>query len=147
MKQYTRKEFIKICIANGFKLRKGNGGHTIYVNDKGRHISIPNHLESVITRRLILENQLETDIKKLKKMGRTCDNYPVGAADDKSAPYNEHLDVKHRRFVSLTMSFYANVYGHPDMSEEQIEAAIRKCIECNMFPKEFDIDELVVIDE
>lgn len=80
-------------------------------------------------------------------MSKTCDNYPIGAADDKSAPYNEPLDVKHRRFVSLTMSFYANVYGHPDMSEEQIEAAIRKCIEFNMFSKEFDIDELVVIDE
>lgn len=80
-------------------------------------------------------------------MSKTCDNYPIGAADDKVAPYNEPLDVKLRRFVSLTISFYTNVYGHPDMSEEQIEAGIRKRIECNMFPKEFDIDELVVIDE
>ena len=80
-------------------------------------------------------------------MSKTCDNYPIGAADNKAAPYNEPLDVKHRRFVSLTMSFYANVYGHPDMSEGQIEEHVRKCIENNMFPKEFDIDELVVIDE
>lgn len=147
MKQYTRKEFIKICIANGFKLRKGNGRHTIYVNDKGRHISIPNHLENVIARRLVLENQLETDIKKLKKMGRTCDNYPIGAADDKAAPYNEPLNVVHHKFVSLTISFYTNIWGSPDMTEEQIEEYIRKEIKDNMFPKKFDIDELVVIDE
>lgn len=80
-------------------------------------------------------------------MSKTCDNYPIGAADDKSAPYNEPLDVKHRRFVSLTISFYADVWGHPDMSEGQIEEHVRKCIENNMFPKEFDIDELVVLDE
>lgn len=67
MRQYTQKEFIKICIANGFYFSRMNGGHAIYVNESGRHISIPSNLECVIARRLIKENSLETDIKKLKK--------------------------------------------------------------------------------
>lgn len=67
MKQYTQREFIKICIVNGFHYSRHNGGHAIYVNDKGRHISIPPNLECVIARRLIKENNLEVDIKKLKR--------------------------------------------------------------------------------
>ena len=54
-------------MANGFELRKSNRGHAIYVNDKGRHISIPYNLECVIALRLIKENNLVTDIKKKKK--------------------------------------------------------------------------------
>ena len=56
MKQYTQREFIKICIANGFHYVCHNGDHAIYVNDKGKHISIPSKLEGVIARRLIREN-------------------------------------------------------------------------------------------
>lgn len=67
MKQYTQKEFIKVCVANGFFYSRHKGGHAIYVNKRGKHISIPLHLESVIALRLIKENNLETDLKKLKK--------------------------------------------------------------------------------
>lgn len=67
MKQYTQQEFIKICISNGFYYSRYNGSHAVYVNDKGRHISIPRNLECVIARRLIKENNLITDIKKKKK--------------------------------------------------------------------------------
>lgn len=67
MRQYTQKEFVKICIANGFHFNRRNGGHAIYVNELGRHISIPSNLECVIARRLIKENGLETNIKKLKR--------------------------------------------------------------------------------
>lgn len=67
MRQYTQREFIKICIVNGFYYSRHNGDHAIYVNDGGRHISIPSNLESVIARRLIKENNLITDIKKKKK--------------------------------------------------------------------------------
>lgn len=66
MRQYTQQEFIKICIANGFYYDRHNGSHAIYVNDKGRHISIPHNLECVIARRLIKENNLITSIKKKK---------------------------------------------------------------------------------
>lgn len=67
MKQRTQKEFIKICIANGFYYARHNGSHAIYINDKGRHISIPHNLECVIARRLIKENNLDTNLKKKKK--------------------------------------------------------------------------------
>ena len=64
MRQYTLREFIKIVEFNGFYYGRYNGDHAIYVNDKGRHISIPKNLKSVIARRLIKENNLITDIKK-----------------------------------------------------------------------------------
>ena len=67
MKQYTSREFIKIVEFNGFYYNRCKGDHTIYVNDKGRHISIPKNLESVIARRLIKENNLVINIKRRKR--------------------------------------------------------------------------------
>ncbi len=67
MRQYTSREFIKIAKFNGFYYNRHNGDHAIYVNDKGRHISIPKHLECVIARRLIKENNLEVNIKRKRK--------------------------------------------------------------------------------
>jgi len=64
MRQYTHREFIRICAANGFYYSRHNGDHAIYVNDIGRHISIPKNLECVIARRLIKENNLDTNKKK-----------------------------------------------------------------------------------
>lgn len=64
MRQYTSREFIRIVEFNGFYYRRHNGDHAIYVNDKGRHISIPKNLECVIARRLIKENNLVIDIKR-----------------------------------------------------------------------------------
>ena len=63
MRQYTSREFIKIVKFNGFYYNRHNGDHAIYVNDKGRHISIPKDLVCVIARRLIKENNLNTNIK------------------------------------------------------------------------------------
>ena len=63
MRQYTQREFIKICKANGFYYSRHNGDHAIYVNDEGRHMSIPQKLECVIARRLIKENELIISIK------------------------------------------------------------------------------------
>ena len=67
MRQYTSREFIKIVEFNGFYYNRCNGDHAIYINDNGRHISIPLNLKCVIARRLIKENNLEVYIKKLKK--------------------------------------------------------------------------------
>lgn len=67
MRQYTSREFIRIVEFNGFYYNRCKGDHTIYVNDKGRHISIPKNLESVIARRLIKENNLVIDIKRRKR--------------------------------------------------------------------------------
>ena len=66
MRQYTSREFIKIVEFNGFYYSRHNGDHAIYVNDKGKHISIPRNLECVIARRLIKENNLVIDIKRRK---------------------------------------------------------------------------------
>ena len=67
MRQSTSREFIKIVKFNGFYYNRHNGDHAIYVNDKGKHISIPKNLESVIAFRLIKENNLEVNIKRRKK--------------------------------------------------------------------------------
>jgi predicted RNA binding protein YcfA (HicA-like mRNA interferase family) len=63
MKQYTQKEFIRIVKRNGYNYNRHNGDHAIYINNKGKHISIPQKLECVIARRLIKENNL--NIKEL----------------------------------------------------------------------------------
>lgn len=62
MKQYTHREFVRIVENNGFQYSRNNGSHAIYVKN-GRHISIPKNLECVIARRLIKENNLNTNIK------------------------------------------------------------------------------------
>ena len=64
MKQYTHTEFIRIVKRNGFLYKRHSGDHAIYINNKGRHISIPYKLESVIARRLIKENNLDINIKR-----------------------------------------------------------------------------------
>lgn len=62
MRQYTQREFIRIVEKNGFHYSRNNGSHAIYTKN-GRHISIPKDLECVIARRLIKENNLNTNIK------------------------------------------------------------------------------------
>jgi predicted RNA binding protein YcfA (HicA-like mRNA interferase family) len=63
MKQYTQREFIKVVKRNGYTYNRHNGDHAIYVNAKGKHISIPHRLECVIARRLIKENNLDISKK------------------------------------------------------------------------------------
>lgn len=64
MRQYTSREFIRIVEFNGFHYNRCKGDHAIYINNKGRHISIPRNLECVIALRLIKENNLVIDIKR-----------------------------------------------------------------------------------
>ena len=64
IRQYTRKEFITILKKNGFYYDRQKGSHSIYINDKGRHISVPHNLEYVIARRLIKENNLDINLRK-----------------------------------------------------------------------------------
>lgn len=105
MRQYTSREFIKIVEFNSFYYSRHNGDHAIYVNDKGKHISIPKNLECVIARRLIKENNLITDIKRKKKMTESG-YYPPGAEHDPNAPWNQ-VDNPEREIevtVSVTLS-------------------------------------------
>ena len=64
MKQYTRKEFITILKKNGFYYDRHKGSHSIFINDKGRHISVPYNLECVIAQRLLKENNLDINLRK-----------------------------------------------------------------------------------
>lgn len=68
MRQFTHREFVRVVVANGFYYDRHNGDHAIYLNERGRHISIPLKLESVIAARLIKENNLVTNIKEAKKL-------------------------------------------------------------------------------
>lgn len=146
MKQFTHREFVRVVVANGFYYDRHNGDHAIYLNKRGRHISIPLKLESVIARRLIKENNLEIDIKKLKKK-RKMDNLPLGTSNDPMAPFNEPLDVKHKRFVSVTISYYDEVELPPDAEDKQIEEAIIEKVKRLDFPKKVDFDEVLVIND
>ena len=65
MIQYTQKKFIKILLKNGFYYSRHNGDHAIYVNNNGNHVSVPKKLKCVIARRLIKENNLNIEIKKV----------------------------------------------------------------------------------
>lgn len=105
MRQYTSREFIKIVEFNGFYYSRHNGSHAIYVNDKGRHISIPHNLECVIARRLIKENNLITNIKR-KKMDNY--NYPVGA-DNADAPWNENIKTPQEIEVTVSITLSKTV--------------------------------------
>lgn len=146
MKQFTHREFVRVVVANGFYYDRHNGDHAIYLNEKGKHISIPKKLESVIARRLIQENNLEINIKKLKKEKR-MNNVPLGANEDLRAPWNTPLDVKYKRFVSVTISYYDEVELPPDAEEEQINEALEEKVRRQDFPKRVDFDEIVILDE
>ena len=61
LKQWTHKEFCKVLRDNGFHLKKFNGSHAIYLNDRGKHISVPFHLNPCIALRLIKENNLKIE--------------------------------------------------------------------------------------
>lgn len=124
MKQYTHREFVKIVKANGFHYDRHSGDHAIYLNDKGRHISIPAKLESAIARRLIKENSLELDIKKLKKM----DNLPAGAKDDPRAPFNEEPYEEVEVLASITYSKSMSIHVPKGSTEEEIKAFAKKSI-------------------
>lgn len=124
MKQYTHRESVKIVKANGFHYDRHSGDHAIYLNDKGRHISIPAKLESVIARRLIKENSLELDMKKLKKM----DNLPAGAKDDPRAPFNEEPYEEVEVLASITYSKSMSIHVPKGSTEEEIKAFAKKSI-------------------
>lgn len=124
MKQYKHKEFVRIVRANGFHYNRHSGDHAIYTDNRGRHISIPAKLESVIAKRLIKENDLELDIKKLKKM----DNLPAGAKDDPRAPFNEEPYEEVEVLASITYSKSMSIHVPKGSTEEEIKAFAKKSI-------------------
>lgn len=62
MKNYSRKEFERILINNGYMLARQNGIHSIWQKDNLPNIAIPKHkLNFMICKRLIKENNLITN--------------------------------------------------------------------------------------
>ena len=76
--------------------------------------------------------------------------YPMGAANDKAAPYNEDLNVVHTVEVSVSLSYTAQISGPKDMSEEAIKLHIQEEIEDNIglaFTDKVCIDDIAIIED
>ena len=60
MLEWDKKDFVRMLKKNGYTLNKnrGKGGHSVFINDVGNHISVPLRIKAVIARRLIKENNL-----------------------------------------------------------------------------------------
>lgn len=68
-------------------------------------------------------------------------------SEEERAPWNEELPVKHNVFVSITLSGYADIWGPEDMTVEQMRDSIEEGIKDGIYPKDFDIDEIEVLEE
>lgn len=74
-------------------------------------------------------------------------NYPTGAKYDSSAPYNQPSDIKYKRFVSLTISYYDTIEAPPDLEEHDIIGLFKEKVNSGDIPDKYDIDELVILDD
>ena len=70
MKRYTKFEFNKILISNGFVLERQSGGHLIYKRAGTETCVIPQVIQEPIARRLIKEHKLILDRKERKRCAR-----------------------------------------------------------------------------
>lgn len=80
---------------------------------------------------------------KIKRMN----NAPLGADEDPQAPWNQPLNVKHRRFVSVILAYYDEVELPPDIEEEQIKEALKEKVRKQDFPKDVDLIDILILDE
>ena len=70
MKRYTKFEFNKILISNGFVFERQSGGHLIYKRDGTETCVIPQVIQEPIARRLIKEHKLILDRKEKKSYAK-----------------------------------------------------------------------------
>lgn len=75
------------------------------------------------------------------------DNLPLGAENNPNAPFNEPLNVSHTRFVSVTISYYDTIEAPVNSSDDFIEKSFYKKVFDRDIPKEFDIDEVIVLND
>lgn len=54
-------KFSKMLEENGYGVKRKSGSHYIYGNDKGETIVINNHLNRMVARRIIKENNLVSE--------------------------------------------------------------------------------------
>ena len=70
MKKYTKRDFNKILISNGFVLVRQHGGHMIYKRNGNETCVIPQTIQEPIAIRLIKEHKLVIDKKESRyKLG------------------------------------------------------------------------------
>ena len=67
MKRYTKFEFNKILVSNGFVLERQSGGHLIYKRNGVETCVIPQVIQEPIAKRLIKEHKLILSRKEKKK--------------------------------------------------------------------------------
>ena len=58
MRRYTKFEFNKILVSNGFVLDRQSGGHLIYKRNETETCVIPRVIQEPIAKRLIKEHKL-----------------------------------------------------------------------------------------
>lgn len=61
MRRYTKYEFNKLLVANGFVLERQSGGHLIYKRNGNEICVVPQRIQEPIARRLIKEHKLVVD--------------------------------------------------------------------------------------
>ena len=61
MIQWTTKKIEKVLDLNGYSLKRIKGGHYIYVNQDGNHISIPSRLKCVTAQKIVKKYNLKID--------------------------------------------------------------------------------------
>lgn len=73
MIKYTRREFERILLDNGFELVRQSGGHLIFKRNGEETCVIPQVIQEPIAKRLIKEHKLVLDRKEKKrcKYGKT----------------------------------------------------------------------------
>lgn len=78
------------------------------------------------------------------------DNYPLGAANDPAAPYNEPLREGRTVQFSATIDATVTVDVYPDDDETEVKNEIGKMLESSLrdrFGKSLFIDNIELIDE
>ena len=70
MVKYTRREFERILIDNGFVFCRQSGGHRIYKRNDDETCVIPQVIQEPIARRLIKEHRLVIRGKEWKRCKR-----------------------------------------------------------------------------
>ena len=71
MKRYTRFEFNKILVSNGFVLERQSGGHLIYKRNGTETCVITQVIQEPIAQRLIKEHNLVLNRKEKRKCVKT----------------------------------------------------------------------------
>ena len=71
MKRYTKFEFNRILISNGFVFERQSGGHLIYKRNGSETCVIPQVIQEPIAKRLIKEHKLILNRKEKRKCEKT----------------------------------------------------------------------------